>query len=107
MNTLSSPPGRRALTLKVGGDLLSTTAVGERDQMFSALDACAADPPDEVEVDLRGARMVDSVGLNLLVAVIKRVSAWNVRPRILISDANVLRTFQFTRLDSQAEVVRC
>jgi anti-anti-sigma factor len=62
--------------------------------------------PRTVEIDLRRASMVDSVGLNLLVAVLKKAKALGSRTRFVISDNSVARIFQFTRLNEHADVVR-
>jgi len=91
--------------LEIREDLLSTKAVPLRTRITQELDAASATRPSLFEVDLRGARIVDSVGLNLLVMVIKRVRTWGGKTRILLDDSNVRRTLQFTRLDSHAEIV--
>ena len=63
-------------------------------------------PLQRIDLDLSRATMVDSVGLNLIVSVIKHVKGRDGSVRFLIGNNNVERTFRFTRLDSQAEVVR-
>jgi anti-anti-sigma factor len=103
---MNSPvDSRTILTLLIQESLLSTNATGFRETICRELDAASADRPPLVEVDLRGATMVDSVGLNLLVMVIKRVQAWEGKVRLLVDDANVCRTIRFTRLDTHAEIV--
>jgi anti-anti-sigma factor len=93
------------LTLPIRENLLSTNAAAFREKISRELDAASAARPDMVEVDLRGAQIVDSVGLNLIVMVIKRAQAWGGKIRLLVDDANVCRTFRFTRLDTHAEIV--
>jgi len=50
--------------------------------------------------------MVDSVGLNLVVTVLKHVQKRGARMRVAYSALNVLRTFTFTRLDKHLELVK-
>lgn len=93
------------LTLAVPGDILSTNAEDLRAKLFADLKSADA-ACGLVEVDLSRASMVDSVGLNLLVSIIKHVKARSGSVRFLVGNSNVERTFRFTRLDSQAEIVR-
>jgi anti-anti-sigma factor len=95
----------KVLTLLIRENLLSTNAAGFREMISTELDAAAEGRPPLVEVDLRGAKIVDSVGLNLIVMVIKRAQAWGGKVRLLVDDGNVQRTLRFTRLDAHAEVV--
>lgn len=91
-----------ALSCPVSGDLTSTTAAAYRaiiDQKLGATSNWSL-----VELDLRAARMVDSVGLNLLVSVIKGVKEKGGTVRILISHPNIQRILAFTRIDKHAEV---
>lgn len=92
------------LRLQIREDLLSTNAAEFREKIAGELAAAAATKPGIVEIDLRGARMIDSVGLNLLVMVIKKAQSWQGRTRLIVDDANVRRTLQFTRLDNHAEI---
>ncbi len=50
--------------------------------------------------------MVDSVGLNLLVTVIKQTKRAGGSVTLRVGSQNVERTFRFTRLDAHATVVR-
>ena len=49
--------------------------------------------------------MVDSVGLNLLVSLIRELTARDKKLRLLVSSKHILRSMRFTRLDTLAEVV--
>jgi anti-anti-sigma regulatory factor len=49
--------------------------------------------------------MVDSVGLNLLVSLIKAAQQQNRKARIRTVNTHVRRALKFTRLDQLAEVV--
>ena len=92
------------LTFIVPGDLLSTTADAIRTELTTLLQS--ADGLETLEIDLRGASMVDSVGLNLIVWVWKSVRAKGASLCVRITSADIERTFRFTRLSSHIEVVR-
>jgi anti-anti-sigma factor len=92
----------RTLRLLVPGDLLSTNVESLRKHCFEFLDAHPT--TQTLEVDLRRATMVDSVGLNLLVLMIRQVKKTEGKVRLLIADESLMRVFRFTRLTSQAEV---
>lgn len=98
----------KSLTLHVPGDLLSTNAealLRELNRLFEA----SARPPgswNTFRLDLSVATMVDSVGLNLIVTLLKRVRKSGARMQIAYSSPNVLRTLTFTRLDKHVELVK-
>jgi anti-anti-sigma factor len=94
----------RTLRLIFDGDVLSTNAAGLKVEAMAAL-ASADAVWDFLEVDLSAAKMVDSVGLNLLVTIIKAVQARDRKIRIRTSNSHVRRALKFTRLDQLAEVV--
>jgi len=97
-----------SLTLRVLGDLLSTNAEALQSEFARLLEG--ADVSSRkwgiFRLDLTGAKMVDSVGLNLVVTLLKRVQKRGARMQIAYSNANVLRTFSFTRLDRHVELVK-
>jgi len=95
------------VTLRVAGDLISTNAETVRTEAESLLKS--ADAPLKWSVfslDLTGAKMVDSVGLNLVVMLLKRIRIIGRKMRVTYSNPNILRTFMFTRLDQQIELVK-
>lgn len=95
-----------ALQCVVPGDLTSTTAPAFRAE-FDRKIAEASNGGvswDHLEIDLRHARMVDSVGLNQLVSVIKIVKERGASVHLLISHPNIQRILAFTRIDKHAEV---
>jgi anti-anti-sigma factor len=98
----------RVLSFRIPGDLLSTNAESVRQTAFSLLEdpAVAQVCLQMVEIDLRRAGMVDSVGLNLLVSIIRAAKKLGSSVRVLVSSNNVMRTFQFTRLHLHAEIQR-
>jgi anti-anti-sigma factor len=104
---LSHPQTPRRLSAAVYGDVLCTNAASVR----SSLDAALRDAPESgecflFELDLQTAKMIDSVGLNLLVWLIKDVRRRGGHTRLVIANANIDRTLQFTRLNQHADVVR-
>ena len=108
MRNLTEPEYERVTSLVVEGDILSTNAESLRAGLFGVLQAAdaAGERMAVFELDIRAARMIDSVGLNLLVWLLKQVQGRRGRVRLLIADANIERTLQFTRLSQHAEVVR-
>lgn len=86
------------------GDVLSTTADSLRSALEEALKSPSAQAFQYFELDLRAARMVDSVGLNLLVWLWRTVTARGGRLRLKISSSNIDRTFRFTRFCERVEV---
>ena len=107
------------VTLRVAGDLISTNAETVRTEAESLLKS--ADAPLKWSVfslDLTGAKMVDSVGLNLVVMRLYLGFIFNIgviaisvgiigrKMRVTYSNPNILRTFMFTRLDQQIELVK-
>lgn len=94
--------------MSLPGNILSTNAQEARLELSRALsDPRSAGGALEVfELDVTRAQMIDSVGLNLIVWLLKSVRERKARLRLLVSSVHVERTLQFTRLDQQAEVVR-
>ena len=94
-----------SLKCVVPGDLTSTTATAFRAQIDQLLNAQGKTSPlGLLELDLTAARMIDSVGLNLLVSIIKGVKERGGTVRILIIHQNIQRILAFTRIDKHAEV---
>lgn len=93
-----------SFVVHIPGDILSTNAETVRDFIFSELGASGT--LRDVTIDLSRAVMVDSVGLNLLVTVIKQTKRAGGSVTLRVGSQNVERTFRFTRLDAHATVVR-
>jgi anti-anti-sigma factor len=97
-----------ALTVRVDGDLVSTTTAsvrGDIDRLLASMD----DPwpaGTTLQLDLARAKMIDSMGLNLVVSLLKAAQKQGGRLRVAYADANVLRILTFTRLDKQLELVK-
>lgn len=89
----------------IPGDLLSTNAAALRSQLDAFLAVSQGGAGWAVlELDLRRAAMVDSVGLNFLVSLHKRLAVDGKRLRVLILSESVRRILRFTRLDQYVEV---
>ena len=95
-------------TTSLHGSILSTNAQEVRTQLSAALNdpRTAAGALEVFELDVSRAQMIDSVGLNLIVWLLKAVRERRARLRLIVANVHVERTLQFTRLDQQAEVVR-
>jgi len=57
-------------------------------------------------LELAGAKMVDSVGLNLIISVLKAVQQRGASMQIVCPNPNVYRTLVFTRLDKHVELIK-
>ena len=112
MPTLTNPhqiePEANTFTVSLAGNILSTNAQEVRGQLSKALNDPRSAPGSlgVFELDVTRAQMIDSVGLNLIVWLLKAVRERQARLRLLVASVHVERTLQFTRLDQQAEVVR-
>jgi anti-anti-sigma regulatory factor len=96
----------KVVAFQFPGDVLSTTAEGLRAALEAVLQDASAQAGafQYFEGDLRGARMVDSVGLNLMVWLWRTVTARGARLRLRISSPDIDRTFRFTRFSERAEI---
>jgi anti-anti-sigma factor len=97
----------RTLTLHITGDLISTTAEALRAEL-AALFGTADETPREWDLfrlDLTSAKMIDSVGLNLVVSLLKYIQKRGAKMQVVYSSPNIARTFAFTRLDKHVELV--
>jgi anti-anti-sigma regulatory factor len=96
----------KVIAFQFPGDVLSTTADGLRTALEQALQDASAQAGafQYFEGDLRAARMVDSVGLNLMVWLWRTVTARGGRLRVRISSPDIERTFRFTRFSERAEI---
>jgi anti-anti-sigma factor len=94
------------LTFTIGGDLVSSTANLLRPQITALLEA-----PDGAakwmlfRLDLTAAKMVDSVGLNFIVSILKAVQKRGAKMQVVCRNQNVHRTLVFTRLDKHVELI--
>ena len=95
------------LTLHIEGDILSTTISPLRAESLRLLESTAVHSGNwnVLELVLTDARMVDSAGLNFLVSLIKAAKNRGAAVRAVVSSRTVHRTFVFTRLDKQVDLV--
>ena len=98
----------QSVTFRVAGDLLSSNAEALRGEIGGWFQTSAGEPQqwNTFVLDLTAAKMVDSVGLNLIVTLLKRVQKCGAKMQIAYSSPNVLRTLAFTRLDKHVELVK-
>lgn len=85
------------------GDILSTNADAVREEVNHLIDR--AESLETLHLDLRASRIVDSVGLNLIVSIIRKARSRNADVRISIANNAIRRIMAFTRIDQHAEVV--
>ncbi|MDQ8184779.1 STAS domain-containing protein [Pelagicoccus sp. SDUM812002] len=94
---------RDSQTYKVDGDIVSTNASLHWSRIESIIQNVSEN--GILNLDLRASRLVDSVGLNVIVKAIKTVAARKARVRMLIGNNSLKRICTFTRLDQKAEIV--
>lgn len=96
------------LTITLAGDLTSTTAAELRTELGARLDTSSHSAPTwrTLRLELPAAKMVDSVGLNLIISLLKVVQQRGAKMQILCVSPNVHRTFLFTRLDKHVEIIK-
>jgi anti-anti-sigma factor len=95
------------LTITIPGDLTSTTAEPLRPSIYGVLEKQGNARTWKIfRLELPAAKMVDSVGLNFIVSLLKTVQQNGGKMQIACANANVHRTFLFTRLDKQIELIK-
>jgi len=102
--TISLNRDQQTLTIVIPGDLTSTHVR----ELRAEIDAVLAESPVHWQLllfDLTAAKMVDSMGLNLIVAVYKAAQRSGAKMRLTCSNPNVHRALIFTRLDKFVELV--
>jgi anti-anti-sigma factor len=103
MNTPSTTQTGPVITYVFRGDLLSTNAAACQAELSRLMGT--DDRWKVIVLDLREARIVDSVGLNLIVSIIRGSRPAGRFVRILVSNQNIRRVLAFTRIDQHAEIV--
>jgi len=100
-------PETKVLTLRLPGDLTTGNTISAR--AVAELVQSARDEDRgwrDVKFDLTQARMVDSAGLNLIVAALKAAQHAGGKLQIAYTDPNIHRTLRFTGLEKRLELVR-
>lgn len=103
MNTSLPAQAGPVITHVFCGDLLSTNAAAAQAELTRLM---AADERwRTIVLDLCAARIIDSVGLNLIVSIIRTTRPAGRSVRVVVSNRNVRRVLAFTRIDQHAEIV--
>lgn len=111
MKTVTKPKANlenECVTLRVPGDLVSTnveTVRGEINRLLEGAEGTAA-KWTTFRLELTAAKMVDSMGLNLIVGLLKTLEKRGAKMQITYSSQNVLRAFTFTRLNDHIELIK-
>ena len=97
----------KTLLLTIPGDLLSTNTDQSKKEITAIIESAAVKSSGwtTLKLDLTAAKMIDSVGLNLVVSLYKEAKKNNAKTIAIISNPNIQRTFLFTRLDTHIQVV--
>ncbi len=99
---------QKQLRIAIPGDLISTSVRALHQEIDAALmvPAGAAAPWQTITLNLASAKMVDSMGLNLIVKILKTAQNAGARLQIIYQNPNVHRTLVFTRLDRYADLIK-
>lgn len=95
------------ITLVVGGNILSTNVQEVRQKILDVITKSETEGPQwkQLHLDLTAAQMIDSTGLNFLVALLRHVKKRGSELKISVSSTNISKSFNFIRLDRQAQVI--
>ena len=93
------------LTITLKGDVLSTNAEEFSDNINRIIKKHKPANWDELKLDLNSARIIDSMGLNMILNTVKQVQAAGKSMKIHISSSSIQRVFIFSRLDKAVEIV--
>jgi anti-anti-sigma factor len=100
-------PIQHSLEITIPGDIVSTNADQVRTDIMALLESepVVASKFTMLKLDMSAAKMVDSVGLNLIVGVYKEAKKRNAATAAVLTSPNIQRTFYFTRLDTHIQVI--
>ncbi len=92
--------------LAFSGDILSTNVgkLKEEIERVMALPEVASCGYTRCHFDLRNTKMIDSMGLNLLVTIVRNEKAHGHKITAEVSSPHLHRTLVFTRMDKQMEI---
>lgn len=95
------------LRIVVDGEILSTNVDQIRSGIFGLLDGEKAvlEKWSVLNLDVSKSQMIDSAGLNLVVMLTKFVKNRGAKMAVTVHNPNIHRTFLFTRLDKQLDLV--
>jgi len=96
-----------SLRLVLMGDITSTSTIALHRDVFAILNHEQAKSLQivKVEVDIKSANMVDSLGLNLIIAILKWAKQREAGLSITVSKLGVYSVMLAVGLDRQAEVI--
>lgn len=97
---------RAQLTLEFGDDLKSSNFEMLKEQIATLLDDSEQwdSEWDTLHLDLSKATLVDSIGLNLLVSIIRRVRERPAEVKATVANSTVYQTLLATRMDKVMEL---
>ena len=95
------------LTLNFPSDVLSTNVEELKKQLGDLFDSHEIKNADvqQINMDLKAANMIDSAGLNFIVSIIRIAKNRKIAITAHIKSLSLHRTFLFTRLDKQLEII--
>jgi len=95
------------ITLAINGNILSTNVQEVRQRVLDILALNETSNPSwkKLHLDLTAAQMIDSTGLNFLVAVTRHVKKRGIDLKISVTSPNISKSFSFIRLNRQADIV--
>ena len=99
---------KNLLSIHIPADLTSTSVREFQAAILGAMlvPEGSVAPWQTVALHLTAAKMVDSMGLNLIIKILKIAQAAGGRMQVIYHDPNVHRTLLFTRLDRHVELVK-
>ncbi len=99
-------PAAQSLRLSFPGDVLSTNSDNLQREFLALLETTPVKTAGwtTLVIDLSAAKMVDSVGLNLIVGLYKEAKKRGAKTRAVVTSPNIQRTFAFTRLDTHIQI---
>jgi anti-sigma B factor antagonist len=93
METSFESVGQGVMVISVSGDVDAFAAPVLKEQLFSCIDGGA----DRVVIDMSGSEFIDSTGLGVLVAGLKRARGRELS--VVSDDASLRRVFRIVGLD--------
>lgn len=94
----------KTLQLTFEVDILGSNAKAISAHINNILEDRKESKLDILILDLLVANRIDSMGLNLLVSLIRRAKLYNWRVKSRVSSETIYRTCKFTHLDRQMEI---
>jgi anti-anti-sigma factor len=98
----------KTLVFHVEGDVTSNHVARYGGELDALLATYGSSPVnwDTFRMDITAASMVDSVGLNMIVSILKRIQKLGAKMQVSYKDPNVHRTLMFTRLDRHVQMLK-